>query len=105
MLVTAVYTGGTQPFGLGTRYILALQGDDLQIRGPVDLDPNAIVATRPLVALELVGLADRFVLSTLDTARDRFIVGFANVTGMTVDGLERAILAEQSRVREEAARP
>lgn len=98
MLATAVYSGGSQPLTIGHRYILAISGDDLEVRGPVERDPNATVFAQPLRTLDGLGMGDRFAISSTRASRQVVSMGFINVIGDTGENLERIVAAERARV-------
>ena len=69
LLGSAIYLGGSAPTAtrvallqVGDRYGLARDGDELQILGPVNLDPERIAARVPLVGAEIELAADRLVI-------------------------------------------
>jgi hypothetical protein len=96
VLATAVYSGGSQPLTIGLRYILAIDGNDFEVRGPVDRDPNATVFAHPLRSLEGVGMGDRFVVTVRGGSTRSGAMGFTNVMGDTGENLERVLAAEQA---------
>ena len=69
LLGSAIYLGGSASTAtrvallqVGDRYGLARDGDELQVLGPVNVDPERIVARVPLVGAEIELAADRLIV-------------------------------------------
>jgi hypothetical protein len=62
ILGSGVYVGGNRPIQVGSRYVLARAAGELQIRGPVHLDPGAVADRLPLRSIEAFVLDGRLVI-------------------------------------------
>ncbi len=86
LLGSGIYLGGSAPtatrvarLDVGDRYGLARDGDELQILGPVHLDPKRIVARVPLTGTEVEVVGDRLVIHGGPTARG-MVIAFASLS-------------------------
>jgi capsular polysaccharide biosynthesis protein len=90
-LGTAVYVTGSPSLEPGRRYILTIKGRQLQVLGPVDLDPALIALDRPLVDVHAIALDDRLVV-TEPGSRSGLALAFMSIAGATTEGLATAIV-------------
>jgi hypothetical protein len=91
IIATGVFVGGSQSLEIGRRYMLAIHGDALEIRGPVDMDPNRVAVSRRLASVEASGLGDRLLISGAGRAAGMDALGFTSITGETAEAVERSI--------------
>ena len=70
ILGRGVYAGGNRRLEPGNRYLLARVVDELQILGPVHMDPAAIADRIPLVAIEAFVLEERLIIESRDGRAD-----------------------------------
>jgi hypothetical protein len=70
LLGSGVYVGGNRRFQTGNRYLLARVLDELQILGPVHLDPAAIADRMPLEAIEAFVLEEQLIIEGRDKRTD-----------------------------------
>jgi hypothetical protein len=91
LLGSAVFIGGTAPtttrtrLEVGDRYGLARDGDELQILGPVTIDPERIVARIPLAGAQVELTADRLVVTGGDAARGAAVAFSALAVSRRID--------------------
>jgi hypothetical protein len=70
ILGSGVYVGGNRPIHVGNRYLLARVADELQILGPVHLDPGAVADRVSLRAVEAFVLEGRLMIGSRDARTD-----------------------------------
>jgi hypothetical protein len=70
ILGSGVYVGGNRPIQAGSRYLLARVGDELQLLGPIHLDPGAIADRVPLRSVEAFVLEGRLLIAGRDAKSD-----------------------------------
>ena len=70
ILGSGVYAGGNRRIEPGNRYLLARVVDELQILGPVHLDPAAIADRIPIAAIEAFVLEERLIIESRDKRTD-----------------------------------
>ena len=106
LLGSAIFLGGSAPrstnvvrLEVGDRYGLARDGDELQILGPVTMDPERIVARIPIAGAEVELIADRLVVQGGPTSRG-LVVAFAGLA--TQRGLDVAAILGNEPDRPEA---
>ena len=85
VLGSGVYIGGNRPIQVGNRYLLARVASELQILGPVHLDPGAIADRVPLPSIEAFRLEDRLVIDGRDGTTDISMAFVAVSEGRGVD--------------------
>jgi hypothetical protein len=86
VLATAVYVTGSAHLQPGGRYSLALHGSRLQILGPTDIDPSAVVLDRPVGDFDASALEGRLVVSE-PHGKSGLVLAFMSVAGATTDDL------------------
>ena len=86
VLATAVYVTGNARLESGRRYGIAVHESRLQILGPTDIDPSAIVLDRPVRNVEASAIEGRLILSE-PRARSGLVLAFMSVAGATTDDL------------------
>ncbi|MEO5939833.1 MAG: hypothetical protein ABIQ76_03000 [Candidatus Limnocylindrales bacterium] len=69
-LGSGVYVGGNRRMQTGNRYLLARDVEELQILGPVHLDPATIADRVPLAAIEAFFLEERLIIGSRDSSTD-----------------------------------
>ncbi len=87
-LATAVFITGSQALEPGRRYAIRIEGQRLQVAGPVDLDRTIIALDRPLAEVHATAIDGRVVVS--ESARGDGMA-FMSVMGSTSEGLASAI--------------
>jgi hypothetical protein len=70
ILGSGVYAGGNRRLEPGNRYLLARVVDELQILGPVHLDPASIADRVPLAAIDAFVLEERLIIESRDGRAD-----------------------------------
>lgn len=70
ILGSGVYVGGNRPIQAGNRYLLARVADELQILGPVHLDPGTVADRIPIHAIEAFAVEGRLVIGGRDAKTD-----------------------------------
>lgn len=70
ILGSGVYVGGNRRMQTGNRYLLARVVDELQILGPVHLDPATIADRVPLAAIEAFVLEERLIIGSRDSSTE-----------------------------------
>lgn len=98
LLASAIATGGTIRLEIGRRYILELVDARLQVRGPADTKPEAVVASWPIITVQVDGMGNQLVARGPGSPRSSLAAGFTNPSGMTVDAIKRAIEEERQRL-------
>src|SRR6185295_6039960 len=83
ILASAIYVTGTRGLQAGSRYGIALIGTNLGILGPVDIDPTAIVALRPLHGLDATGAQGQLIITSDEGFLNRFAMVFMALAGGT----------------------
>ena len=69
ILGSGVFIGGSESLQVGSRYLLARVGADLQILGPVHISPAAVAARIPLAGVEPTLLSDRLLITSTQPGR------------------------------------
>jgi len=95
ILASAIFTSGSLPLRIGSRYILAMRRGLLEIRGPIDDDPAQVVVGRPIGDLDVVGVSDGLLITERRQRPDRLALSFSQVMGRTAEGVERLVIAER----------
>jgi hypothetical protein len=98
VLASAIYMTGSRGLLAGSRYGIALVGDDLQILGPVDVDPTAVVIVHSLRGLDATGLQGRLIITSGEGRRDRLALVFMSVAGASAERVADAIVAAASEL-------
>lgn len=70
ILGSGVYVGGNRPIEAGNRYLLARVAGELQILGPVHLDPGRVADRVPIQAIGAFVLEGRLVIDGRDAKTD-----------------------------------
>ncbi len=86
VLATAVYVTGSTRLESGRRYGIAVHGSRLQILGPTDLDPSAIVLDRPVGEIDASAVEGRLIVSE-PRSRSGLVLAFMSVAGPATDDL------------------
>ena len=95
---SAIFLGGSAPSGtnvvrlaVGDRYGLARDGDELQVLGPVTVDPERIVARIPILGAEVELTEDRLVVQGGPSGRGTMLAftGLSVQRGTDVVGILR----------------
>ena len=103
ILASAIYVTGTRGLQAGSRYGIALVGDEFRILGPVDFDPTAVTLVHTLKGVDATGLQGRLIVTASDGRRDRLALVFMSVAGGSAEGVADAIVAAAADA--EARRP
>jgi hypothetical protein len=103
ILASAIYVTGTRGLQAGSRYGIALVGDELRILGPVDFDPTAVTLVHTLKGVDATGLQGRLIITAGDGRRDRLALVFMSVAGGSAEGVADAIVTAGAEA--EARRP
>jgi hypothetical protein len=90
VLATAVYVTGSARLESGRRYSIAVRGSRLQILGPTDIDPSAIVLDRPVGEVDSSAVEGRLIVSE-PRGRSGLVLAFMSVAGPTTDHLAQMI--------------
>jgi hypothetical protein len=85
VLGSGVYIGGNRSIQPGNRYLLARVADELQILGPVHLDPGAVADRVPLGTIEAFRIEDRLVIGGRDGTSDVSMAFVAVSEGRGID--------------------
>ena len=85
VLGSGVYIGGNRSIQPGNRYLLARVADELQILGPVHLDPGAVADRVPLATIEAFRIEDRLVIGGRDGTSDVSMAFVAVSEGRGID--------------------
>jgi hypothetical protein len=94
VVATAVFVTGTRGLEAGGRYGIAVVDDELQILGPVDIDPAAVVVRHPLQAVDASGYQERLVITgDRGRHRDRLALIFMSVAGGSAERVADVIVA------------
>jgi hypothetical protein len=93
VLASAIYVTGSRGLQAGSRYGIALFGDDLRILGPVDIDPSAVMIRHSLRGMDATGLQGRLIITATDGRRDQLALVFMSVAGGSPEGVADAIVA------------
>lgn len=93
VLASAIYVTGSRGLQAGSRYGIALYGDDLRILGPVDIDPSAVAIRHALRGMDATGLQGRLIITATDGRRDQLALVFMSVAGGSPEGVADAIIA------------
>ncbi len=98
VLASAIYVTGSRGLQAGSRYGIALFGDDLRILGPVDVDPSAVAIRHALRGMDATGLQGRLIVTATDGRRDQLALVFMSVAGGSPEGVADAIVAAAARM-------
>ncbi|HSG85272.1 MAG TPA: hypothetical protein VLA23_02950 [Candidatus Limnocylindrales bacterium] len=79
ILAYGVYVTGTARMPIGSRYAIAIQGPDLVVQGPLDVDPLGIAARYPRETLDASHVNDRLLISDSSSGRVSFALSFMAV--------------------------
>lgn len=90
VLATAVYVTGSKRLEPGRRYGIAVRGTRLQILGPIDIDPLAVVLDRPVGEIDASAIAGRLIVNE-PRGRSGFVLAFMSVAGATIQDLRDMI--------------
>lgn len=90
VLATAVYVTGNKRLEPGRRYGIAVHGSRLQILGPIELDPLAIVLERPAGEIDASEAGGRLIISE-PRSRSGLVLAFMSMAGSTKDDLAEMI--------------
>jgi hypothetical protein len=93
VLASAIYVTGSRGLQAGSRYGIAIAGDDLRILGPVDINPTRVAIRHPLSGMDATGLQGRLIITATDGRRDQFALVFMSVAGNSPEGVADAIIA------------
>ena len=63
ILGSGIFMGGNEPLQIGSRYLLARVGQELQALGPMHLSPSALAARVPLIDTQATVVADRLLIT------------------------------------------
>jgi len=96
VLASAIYVTGTRGLQAGSRYGIALIGTNLGILGPVDIDPTAIVALRPLHGLDATGAQGQLIITSDEGFLNRFAMVFMALAGGTPERVAEIIATAAS---------
>jgi hypothetical protein len=96
VLASAIYVTGTRGLQAGSRYGIALIGTNLGILGPVDVDPSAIAALRPLHGLDATGAQGQLIITAEDGFLNRFAMVFMALAGGTPERVAEIIVTAAS---------
>ena len=98
VLASAIYMTGSRGLLAGSRYGIALVGDDLHILGPVDVDPSAVVIVHSLRGVDATGLQGRLIITAGERRRDRLALVFMSVAGGSAEGVAETIVTAASEL-------
>jgi hypothetical protein len=90
VFATAVYVTGSARLESGRRYAIALHESRLQILGPTDIDPSAIILDRPVADVDANAIGGRLIVSE-PRARSGIVLAFMSVAGATTDDVANMI--------------
>jgi hypothetical protein len=93
ILGSGIFMGGTAPLQIGSRYLLARVGTELQALGPTHVNPSAVAARVRLVGAETTVVADSLVVARTSGDGSPMLSFASVVAGPGVD------LAERLKVR------
>jgi hypothetical protein len=93
VLASAIYVTGSRGLQAGSRYGIAIVGEDLRILGPVDINPTAIAIHHALNGMDATGLQGRLIITATDGRRDQFALVFMSVAGGSPESVADAIIA------------
>jgi hypothetical protein len=93
VLASAIYVTGSRGLQAGSRYGIAVAGDELQILGPVDVDPTTVKLVHALSGIDATGLQGRLIITMAEGRRDKLALIFMSVAGGTAEAIADAILA------------
>ena len=102
ILASAIYVTGSRGLLAGSRYGIALFGEDLRILGPVDVDPGAVAIRHALRGMDATGLQGRLIITATDGRRDQLALVFMSVAGDSPEGVADAIIAAATELRADA---
>jgi hypothetical protein len=89
ILGSGIFMGGSAPLQIGSRYLLARVGSELQALGPMHMSPSAVAARVPLAGTETTVVADRVLITGTNGGRGPTLA-FASVAAEPgVDFTER----------------
>ncbi len=95
ILASATFTGGSPSLRIGERYILALGPGRLEVRGPIDVDPDLVVVQSPIDEIDVIGVSDGLLVTDRHQRADRIALSFVQVKGRTPEGVEQLVAIEQ----------
>jgi hypothetical protein len=98
VLASAIYMTGSRGLLAGSRYGIALVGEDLHILGPVDVDPTAVVIVHSLRGVDATGLQGRLIITAGERRRDRLALVFMSVAGGSAEGVAETIVTAASEL-------
>ena len=87
ILASGVFVNGTVGLQIGSRYLIALDGERLMVLGPADEDPSSVVFDRSVHEMDATGLNERLILNQRSNARGASILAFISLAGGTPDGV------------------
>jgi hypothetical protein len=93
VLASAIYVTGSRGLQAGSRYGIAIVGEDLRILGPVDINPTGVAIRHSLSGMDATGLQGRLIITASDGRRDQFALVFMSVAGGSPEGVADAIVA------------
>lgn len=91
-LATGVFVTGTVGLRSGSRYLIALAGQRLQVLGPAEDDPTAVVFERPVGETDATGFNERLVISQSAEAGSSKVLVFMALAGGTPESVADDIL-------------
>lgn len=91
-LATGVFVTGTVGLRSGSRYLIALAGQRLQVLGPAEDDPTAVIFERPVGEMDATGFNERLVISQTGDAGNRKVLVFLALAGGTPESVADEIL-------------
>jgi hypothetical protein len=103
VLASAIYVTGSRGLQAGSRYGIAISGDELQILGPVDVNPSAVAIRHAMRGMDATGLQGRLIVTATDGRRDQLALVFMSVAGGSPEGVADAIV-EAARERRAESR-
>lgn len=91
-LATGVFVTGTVGLRSGSRYLIALAGQRLQVLGPAEDDPTAVVFERPVGEMDATGFNERLVISQTGEAGSSKVLVFMALAGGSPESVADEIL-------------
>ena len=92
ILASGVFVNGTVGLQIGSRYLIALDGERLRVLGPADEDPSSVVFDRSVHEMDATGLNERLILNQRSNARGASILAFISLAGGTPDGVAEEVV-------------
>ncbi len=96
VLATGIFIGGSRPLDIGGRYIIVVDGDDLEVRGPVDIGPDELIGRWALSSIDASGLTDRLAISSRGGSTPAFALMFRGLSGASPEVIEQAVERAQT---------